>query len=129
MKAELPLFIHKFYEKITPDVKTTSRILFNVNKDSTSNIIKFNLESLDVHETVLDAEFYFFWPLESDSEIYRESVVLRLYQFEKQLQGPFNDSALIENPDIHKLFNVIYISKARKGWQVSDIMEIVLASY
>lgn len=90
-----------------------------MNKDSISNIIKFNLESLKADEMVLDAEFYFFWPLESSSDIYRESVVLRLYQFEKQVQGTFNDSTFIENPDVHKLFNVIYISKAQKGWQVS----------
>ncbi|XP_018571717.1 bone morphogenetic protein 7-like [Anoplophora glabripennis] len=121
VKTDLPLFVPKFYEKITPDMKTTTRILFNVNKGNSNNIIKFNLESLNSNETVSDAEFYFFWPLESSSEIFRESVVLRLYQFEKQVQGMFNDSTLIENPDIHKLFNVIYISKAQKGWQVFKI--------
>ncbi|KAJ8951011.1 hypothetical protein NQ318_006396, partial [Aromia moschata] len=122
-KKELPLFIHKLYENHDDGVSltTTTRILFNQNNNSSSRIIMFNLNSLQRNETVIDADLYFFWPLEDTSKIYKESVVLRLYQFEKQGNGELNESNLIENPDVHKLFNVIYISKAQRGWQTFKI--------
>lgn len=118
-KPNLPVFIDKFYENIQDDSeKHTFRILFNDNRDSSSNIIKINLNSLNNNEYVQDADLYFYWPLKNTSAIYKQSAVLRLYQFEKTFNGNFNESQLVQNPDIHKLFNVIYISKAEKGWQV-----------
>lgn len=119
-RADLPLFIHKFYEKRTGDssIQYTTRVLFNTNRNTSSSVIKFNLDSLQEDEVVLDADMYFYWPLKNDSEIFKQSVVLRLYQFDNQSTGELNESNLIENPDIHKLFNVIYVSKAHKGWQV-----------
>ncbi|KAJ8976495.1 hypothetical protein NQ317_018439 [Molorchus minor] len=121
-RRELPLFIHKLYEthaSLFP--KTTTRILFNTNNNGSSRIMKFNLNSLKPNkEQVLEADLYFFWPLDSNSTIYRESVVMRLYQFEKQKDAAAGDSAA-ENPDIHKVFNVIYISKAQRGWQTFKI--------
>lgn len=72
-------------------------------------------------ENVEDADLYFYWPLKNSSNLFKQSVVLRLYQFEKQYNVGLNESSLVENPDIHKLFNVIYVSKAHKGWQVGTI--------
>lgn len=117
-KSELPLFIHKLYEKQqeAPTEKYITRILFNNNRNTTSNVIKLNLDSLDINETLYDADLYFYWPLKNTSNIYKQSAVLRLYQFEKT--GELQESQLVQNPDVHKLFNVIYVSKADKGWQV-----------
>lgn len=114
----MPSFIHKFYEKVqeAPTEKYTTRILFNSNRNKSSNVIKLNLESLDTNETVRDADLYFYWALKNTSAIYKQSAVLRLYQFEKT--GELQESQLVQNPDVHKLFNVIYVSKAEKGWQV-----------
>ncbi|CAH1159385.1 unnamed protein product [Phaedon cochleariae] len=119
-RTNLPLFIRKFYEKSLDSAgpKSTKRILFNDNKNK-SNIMYFNLNSLQ-SEAISDADLYFYWPLENSSSIYKESVVLRLYQFEKQYDL-WNQSGPTENPDIHKLFNVIYVSKAQKGWQTFKV--------
>lgn len=94
------------------------RVLFNVNSNSSSNIIKFDLRSLNPNETILDVEMFLYLQMDNVSQIFEKSVVIRVYQFEKHANGAFNESILVENPDIHKLFNVIYISKARRGWQV-----------
>lgn len=121
-KSEIPLFIHKFYEKMRDGefVNHTTRILFNDNKNTSSNVIKLNLNSLNSEEIVQDADLYFYWALKNTSSIYKHSAVLRLYQFEKTFNGDLNESQLVQNPDIHKLFNVIYVSKADKGWQVNN---------
>ncbi|KAF7287245.1 hypothetical protein GWI33_002064 [Rhynchophorus ferrugineus] len=121
-KPDLPQFIKKFYEHRAEesDETHTVRILFNVNRNTSGAVIKFNMQSLNPYENVSDADMYFYWPLENTSSIYRSSVVLRLYQLEKQFNNELNDTEL-DNPDIHKLFNVIYISKAQRGWQTFKI--------
>lgn len=100
---------------------TILRILFNVNANTSSNIVKFDLRNLNANETILDAEMFLYFQLSNFSDIYEKSVVIRVYQFEKNTNEAFNESILTENPDIHKLFNVIYISKVRKGWQAFKI--------
>ncbi|KAH1022116.1 hypothetical protein HUJ04_011557, partial [Dendroctonus ponderosae] len=123
-KTNIPVFIKKFYEQRLkePNNTDTVRILFNLHRNSSNTIIKFDLSSLKIeNENVTDAEMYFYWPLENTSSIYKTSVVLRLYQFESQFSNDLNESILVENPDVHKLFNVIYISKAQKGWQTFKI--------
>lgn len=118
-KPDLPIFVSKFYEQMQNiSEKHTIRILFNDNKSTSSNVIKINLDSINNQEVVQDADLYFYWPLKNTSSIYKQSAVLRLYQFEKTFNGDLNESQLVQNPDIHKLFNVIYVSKADKGWQV-----------
>ncbi|CAH0561070.1 unnamed protein product [Brassicogethes aeneus] len=120
-KSELPTFLEKFYEKRAKKLynvnSTTTRILFNENAQEDSSIIKFNLNSLKENESISDAELYFYWPLDNSSDIHKNSVVLRLYQFEEQLNRYEGENGFLENPDIHKLFSVIYISKAQRGWQ------------
>lgn len=108
--------------------KHTIRILFNNNRNKSSNVIKVNLDSLNNEEVVEDADLYFYWPLKNTSTIYKHSAVLRLYQFEKTFNGDLNESQLVQNPDVHKLFNVIYVSKAEKGWQVriSTVFDLLL---
>ncbi|XP_030745512.1 inhibin beta B chain-like [Sitophilus oryzae] len=122
-KSDLPYFIKKFYEHRVEEAWKTNpiRILFNSNRNTSSSIIKFNLNSLSPYENVSDADLYFYWPLKNTSSIYKKSVVLRLYQLEYQPEQSGNGSNLLDNPDIHKLFNVIYISKAQKGWQTFKI--------
>lgn len=117
------MFLKKFYEEsvAAPESTVTTRILFNANRNETSPILKFNLHSLNPEDIILDAELYFYWDLKNSSQIFRESAVLRLYQFEKRNED-FNESNFMQNPDIHKLFNVIYVSKAHKGWQVSKYL-------
>ncbi|XP_019870025.2 bone morphogenetic protein 4 isoform X2 [Aethina tumida] len=116
--SELPAYFQKFYEARTNKLhntnSTTTRFLFNENANTSSSIIKFNLGSLNENETIHDAELYFYWPLDNTSDIYKTSVVLRLYQLEPLANKSENE---IDNPDVHKLFNVIYILKAQKGWQ------------
>ncbi|CAG9859783.1 unnamed protein product [Phyllotreta striolata] len=123
-KYHLPMFVNKFYESasVDPNPKITTRILFNTNRNTTNLIIKFNLESLKNEDsTIEDADLYFYWPLKNNSKIFREAVVLRLYQIEKSKTGEFNQADLVGNPDTHKLFNVIYVSKAHKGWQMFNV--------
>ncbi|XP_066141413.1 derriere protein [Euwallacea fornicatus] len=126
-KTDLPVFFGKFYEeRIKEPLKTdTMRIYFNVNRNSSSRIIKFDLSALKPDEEVSDADMYFYWPLENTSSIFKTSVVLRLYQFEKQFSKDLNESVLVENPDVHKLFNVIYVSKAQRGWQTFKIKKLI----
>ncbi|XP_050498202.1 bone morphogenetic protein 7-like [Diabrotica virgifera virgifera] len=118
--SQLPIFVKKFYEEFssTIDKTLTARILFNKNANTSSSIIKFNLDSLVVDDAVLDADLYFYWPLKNTSKIFKESVVLRLYQYEKKSIDEKED---VGNPDMHKLFNVIYVSKAHKGWQMFKV--------
>ncbi|KAG5892795.1 hypothetical protein JTB14_032669 [Gonioctena quinquepunctata] len=122
-KTNLPRFIQKFYEKSSEDQSpnTDLKILFNTNKNSSSPILRFNLDSLNPNETVLDADLYFYWPLSNASSIFRESVVLRLYQYERQFNEESNETEFPQNPDVHKLFNVIYVSKAQRGWQIFKV--------
>ncbi|XP_050299785.1 bone morphogenetic protein 2-like [Anthonomus grandis grandis] len=123
-KSDLPVFIKKFYEQRIrePNKTDTLRIFFNSNRNSSSSkIIKFNLPKLTEEEKFVDADMYFYWPLENSSSLFKTSVVLKLYQYEKPVTNELNESHLEENPDLHKLFNVIYISKAQNGWQTFKI--------
>nr|XP_023012981.1 derriere protein-like [Leptinotarsa decemlineata] len=123
-KNNLPKFIQKFYERASEEQTSSNvntRILFNTNRNSSSGILFFNLDSVDANENILDADLYFYWPLKNTSSIHRESVVLRLYQLESQFDEDLNETNSIQNPDVHKLFNVIYVSKAQKGWQIFKV--------
>ncbi|CAG9765564.1 unnamed protein product [Ceutorhynchus assimilis] len=120
-KSQLPVFIKKIYEQRLRDTNKTDtvRIYFNSNRNR-SKVFKFDFE-LKAGENITDADMYFYWPLENTSSIFKTSVVLKLYQFEKLDNSALNESNLVENPDIHRLFNVIYIAKAQKGWQTFKI--------
>ncbi|KAL1509039.1 hypothetical protein ABEB36_003844 [Hypothenemus hampei] len=123
-KSKFPLFIKKIYQQRLeePGNMNTIRILFNTNnKNNSSKFIKFDLSSL-ADEKVSDADMYFYWPLENTSSIFRTAVVLRLYQLDSE---DSYENILSGNPDTHKLFNVIYISKAQKGWQTFKIKKPV----
>ncbi|XP_056640040.1 bone morphogenetic protein 5-like [Diorhabda sublineata] len=121
-KSRLPSFLRIFYDEATshPDTSITRRILFNKNLNASTPILKFNLDNIDPELNVIDADLYFYWPLKDTSNIFKESVVIRLYQYEKQSYDDTGNSS-INNPDIHKLFNVIYVSKAQKGWQMFKV--------
>ncbi|XP_060530752.1 bone morphogenetic protein 2-A isoform X2 [Cylas formicarius] len=121
--SDLPHFVPKFYEQHLSEANQTRtiRILFNENRNATSPVVKFNLASLVVGENVSDADLYFYWPLENTSSVFKTSVVLKLYQIEHQLSNDLNETAVWDNPDLHKLFNIIYVSKAHKGWQTFKI--------
>lgn len=94
----------------SPDV---TKVVFNKHKNN-SMILHLNLGKLDPSHVIMNAELHFFWRISDDSKFYKNSCVLRLYEVEKEP----NDTIAGQTPDVHKLLNVIYVSKAQTGWQV-----------
>ncbi|CAH1970930.1 unnamed protein product [Acanthoscelides obtectus] len=125
-KTELPVFIEKFHEEQARDIVNSPnmKFLFNTQWNTTSPIIKFNLNTLRERESMLEAQLYIYWPVSNDSRIYKQSAVLRLYQIEN-IKEASNETELLQNPDVHKLSNVIYVSKALKGWQTFKITKAI----
>lgn len=73
-KSNVPVFIKKFYEQRLkePNNTDTVRIFFNMNRNSSSTIIKFDLSSLKIeNENVTDADMYFYWPLDNSSRYWK----------------------------------------------------------
>nr|CAI5869855.1 unnamed protein product [Callosobruchus analis] len=100
------------------------RFLFNTHLNTSSTIIKFNLNTLTSTETIVAANLYVYWAPNNDSTVYNQSAVLRLYQI-VNIGGTLNETELLQNPDVHKLSNVIYASKAQKGWQTFKITKTI----
>nr|CAH7762149.1 unnamed protein product [Callosobruchus chinensis] len=126
LQRDLPVFIENFYEEQLRDIENSPnmRILFNTHLNISSTIIKFNLNTLRGTEMMLGANLYVYWVPKNDSNVYHQSVVLRLYQI-VNISGSSNESELLQNPDVHKLSNVIYASKAQKGWQTFKITKTI----
>lgn len=108
-RQKIPSYIYKFYEAFSKNGHGFVRILFNANPLN-STIIKFNISSFNIS----DVELHFYHRVEANMT--QKQLILRLYQIENNI---VNETALI-NPDSHKLLNVIYVSQAESGWQVSE---------
>lgn len=103
---------HTSFKKIYP----LTKVLFSKNLNNTS-ILNFQLEKLPKNQTVESAELHFYWTVPENSSFYKESCILRLHQME--------NATNINEPDTHKLLNVIYASKAQSGWQMFRIKKSV----
>ncbi|KAL3265437.1 hypothetical protein HHI36_009640 [Cryptolaemus montrouzieri] len=125
--TELPLQINPFLynsivEKATKKsgngegVTDITKIIFN-KKQNGSMILNFNLGKMESNNTIDYAELHFYWTVPEESDFYKNSCVLRLYEVE----NGENDTLASKNPDTHKLLNVIYASKAQTGWQMFRI--------
>ncbi|VEN47724.1 unnamed protein product, partial [Callosobruchus maculatus] len=126
LQRDLPVFIEHFYEEQVRDIENSPniRILFNTHWNIASTTIKFDLNTLSATETMLVANLYIYWAPNNDSNLYNQTAVLRLYQI-VNISGSSNETELLQNPDVHKLSNVIYASKAQKGWQTFKITKTI----
>ncbi|GJQ81477.1 hypothetical protein Trydic_g14632 [Trypoxylus dichotomus] len=100
---------------------STIRILFETSPDE-EDVLKFNLDCIKnkSNEVIVDAELLVFRSSEmNDTKTNEGSLgsdhLIRLYQV-----VPINetDGNITQNPDLHKLLNVIYISSRDSKWQV-----------
>ncbi|KAK9870250.1 hypothetical protein WA026_006337 [Henosepilachna vigintioctopunctata] len=133
--TELPVQIYPFLYKqvVEKTIKKKengesftdiTKILFN-NKKNNSLLLNFNLGKMEENYNIENAELHFYWTVAEDSEFYRNSCVLRLYEVE----NIGNDTIIVKNPDTHKLLNVIYASKAQTGWQMFRISKKSINSW
>ncbi|XP_045481174.1 bone morphogenetic protein 2-like [Harmonia axyridis] len=134
-KSDLPFQIYPFlYNAIVqkasmklengervPDI---TKIVFNKHKND-SMILNLKLGKINPSHSILNAELHFYWHVPEKSKFFKNSCVLRLYEVENEQ----NDTLASQTPDIHKLLNVIYVSKAQTGWQMFRISRKSIESW
>ncbi|XP_044749539.1 bone morphogenetic protein 4-like [Coccinella septempunctata] len=133
--SELPFQIYPFlYNSIVqkasmkiengerlPDI---TKVIFNKHKND-SMLLNLNFGKMDPGHTILNAELHFYWHVPEDSNFFKSSCVLRLYE----VGNEHNDTIAGRTPDIHKLLNVIYVSKAQSGWQMFRITKKLIETW
>lgn len=124
-KANLPDMIFNLYnQSVQQNVQALRhrqniRILFNT-KSKQKHILQFNLNSLrnDIGN-ISAAKLHFYY--ESKPFLlhkYPTQEVLKIYQLISDIDTCKNISRLIKTVDVHRLLNVIYVTKS--GWQVRN---------
>ncbi|XP_017776360.1 PREDICTED: bone morphogenetic protein 2-like [Nicrophorus vespilloides] len=103
------------------------KFFFETDTNLTSNIVKFDLNSLKkVNHRIIDAELHVYrLPRDENATRPRSTDnVVRLFQRTDSEEDDDNSTENV-NPDTHKLANVVYISSNYEGWQVFKVKNVI----
>ncbi|XP_022912819.1 bone morphogenetic protein 2-like [Onthophagus taurus] len=130
--VEIPEIANELYDDMVEKVEefdniSTIRLVFE--RGHSNNILKFDLFPLNEGDEVLDAELHIYRFSElnetnSQQQTKQTDEIMRLYQLINLNNSNINEN-MTENPDIHKLLNVIYVSSSYSGWQIFKVQNVI----